>query len=933
MNFSVKAKQRTSQYPSTGLLFGITLVFAILWIIPAQAQVEQRLRQPNRTLPVRSDSVRIQTPPSATTPPDTSQTSTDSLAAPVKKKGDIETTILYSARDSINTSLDRKTVKLYGDAKVKYGEIELEADEIVIDYETSTITARSSLDSTGSRAGFPIFKNGAEMYETRDMMYNFKTKRARISEVVTTQGDGFLHGKLVYKNDRNELFSVGNAYTTCNLAHPHYRIIATKTKAIPDDKLVTGPFYMEFNDVPTPIGFIFGMFPNQRKSASGIMVPSYGEERRRGFFLRRGGYFFDINEYVKASVTGDIYSKGGSAVYLNSVYSKRYHYNGSFNFSFTNNVFGDNIEAPLKSKDFSLTWSHSPQSRGTGRFSASVNAATSTFNQNNFLGVNTNPNAVRLDNITRKMSSNVSYSKTFPGTHFSIGINMRHSQDLVTKQVDLPLPDLSFNMNNIYPFKKSQNSKLLENLNLRYTLAATNQITNNLGNIISETDELGRVTRRDSIAPFTFDNLSTFFGNAKRGMRHSIPLSTSFKLFKFFTASPSFDYSELWYFDKLNWAERLDDKGNREFFVQDTIKGFNRVSNYSISISLITRIYGTYLIKNPNRRVKAIRHIINPSIGFSMRPDFADPKFDYYQRFEPTDPNGAPILRARHQGFIYGASGSGKSSAINFGLNNNLEMKVKSAKDTVEKKISLFNTLSIGTSYNLAADSFKLANLGIAANTNILNDKINININATLDPYEYFDLLTYRENQLTNLPVAVITERRRDKLVWGQGRLGRITQAGLAFSTNLNPKARDKENNTRDRISKSSLPEQDKQYLLKNPDAYVDFTIPWSLRISYNVDYNRPISDQARITQAMRFSGDLSLTEKWKITFNSGYDFENNEFTQTMLSLNRELHCWQMSLGWTPFGQFQSYNFSIGVKSALLSDLKLDRTRSFIDNL
>ncbi|MEQ8423909.1 MAG: putative LPS assembly protein LptD, partial [Cyclobacteriaceae bacterium] len=386
---------------------------------------------------------------------------------------------------------------------------------------------------------FPIFKNGSEVYETKDMVYNFKSKKAKISEVVTQQGEGFMHGDLVYKNDKNELFTIGNAYTTCNLAHPHFRIISNKAKAIPGDKIVTGPFYMELNDVPTPLAFAFGLFPSQRKSASGILVPSYGEERRRGFFLRNGGYYFDISEYMKVSLTGDLYSKGSSAVYLNSVYRKRYAYNGSLNFSVTNNRLTDDIEDSQKIKDFRVTWSHSPQSKGTGRFSASVNAATSSFTNNNFLGLNSDPNATRIDNTSRKLSSNISYSKTIQGTPFSFGINMRHNQDLVTKRVDLPLPDLSFNVNNIYPFKKSQ-VEALENLNFRYTMNGTNQITNSLGPI----DDV-----LDSIVPFTFDNLPVFLENSRKGIRHTLPLSTSVKALKHFTMSPSVNYNEIWYFE------------------------------------------------------------------------------------------------------------------------------------------------------------------------------------------------------------------------------------------------------------------------------------------------------------------------------------------------------------------------------------------------
>jgi len=811
---------------------------------------------------------------------------------------------------------------LYGGAIVKYGIIELQAEEIVIDYESSTITAKSRKDSTGRTYGYPIFINGNEKYETKDMVYNFKTKKAKISEVVTKQGDGFLHGDLVYKNEKNELFTVGNAYTTCDLAEPHFRIISSKAKAIPGDKMVSGPFYMEFNGVPTPLGFAFGIFPSPKKSASGIIVPSYGEERRRGFFLRRGGYFFDINEYIKLTITGDLYSKGGSAINVNTNYNRLYKYTGAFNFSFTNNINNDNLESPTRSKDFQLGWNHSPQTKGSSRFSASVSAASSSYNTVNFIGVNTNTASSRIDNMTQKLSSNINYSKTFPGTPFSLGVNLRHNQDLRTKQVDMPLPDLSFNMNNIYPFKNAQKSMFLQNINFRYTMSGTNQITNNLGKIAEDAN--GNLI--DSIAPFTFDNFSTFLKNSRKGVRHSLPLSTSFKMLKFLTVSPSLSYEERWYFEKLNWNYNETDKR----FVADTIDQFNRVFNYSGGASMTTRIYGMYTSKNPKSKIKAIRHVVNPSVGYSYQPDFSDPSYDYYQKFTVKDGAGNEnvVFKARHENFIYGTAGYGKSSALSMGLNNNIEMKVRGAKDTVDRKIALFNTLSIGGSYNFLADSLKLSNLGISANTNILQDKINLNFGATLDPYEYRNYVTdFGEND-----APVFTEKRINRLVWNNGKIGRITQANFAFSTNLNPKGQDKDNNTREKIAKSELPDAEKRYLLQNPAAYIDFSIPWNLRISYNVDYTHSVNAGPKITQAIRFSGDLSLTEKWKIIYNSGYDFESKAFTQTQLSLNRDLHCWQMSLSWTPFGRFQSYNFSIGIRSSMLKDLKLDRQRNFFDN-
>jgi hypothetical protein len=893
-------------------------ILFILFINPFYnvfAQVERPITAPGRILPVKPDSV--------VNKKDTlfNNNKADSLKVP--PKSDIETTITYSAKDSIISNLNNKMMWLYGEANVKYGAIELQAEEIIIDYENSTISARSMKDSTGKSYGYPIFINGNEKYETKDMVYNFKTRKAKISEVVTKQGDGFLHGDFVYKNEKNELFSTGNAYTTCDLAVPHFRIISKKTKAIPGDKMVSGPFYFEFNGVPTPLGFLFGIFPAPKKSASGILVPTYGEERRRGFFLRRGGYFFDISEYFKLSITGDIYSKGGSAINLNSTYNTRYKYSGSFAFAFTNNVNNDKIEAPTKTKDFQLTWSHTPQTKGTGRFSASVTAASSTYNSNNYLGVNSNYQSSNIDNLTQRLSSNINYSKTFRGTPFSMGVNLRHNQNLGTKQVDLSLPDLSFNMNNIYPFKQLSNNLFLQNLNVKYTMSSNNQVSNNLGKIA--VDQNGNPI--DSIAPFTSANLPTFFQNAKKGMRHNIPLSTSFKLLKFFTASPNINYEERWYLEKLNWSY---DENSRKFSA-DTLHQFNRVYNYSGGVGLNTRIYGTYVSKNPNSKIRAIRHVINPSVSYSFQPDFSDPSYDYYQRFVTKDGVGTEtvVLKARHEGFIYGTAGTGKSSSLGMSINNNIEMKVRGEKDTVDRKIALFNSLSIGSSYNFLADSLNLSNIAISANTNILDGKINLNFGANLDPYTYRKFVTGYDEKTGD---PIYTEKKINDLAWKYGKPGRITNANFAFSTNLNPKGQDKDNSIREKVSKSAISDAEKQYILQNPDMYIDFSIPWNLRISYNVDYQHVVNQSPVITQSIRFNGDVSLSEKWKITYNSGYDFQKKAFTQTQLSLSRDLHCWQMSVNWTPFGKYQSYNFSIGIKSSMLKDLKLDRQRNFFDN-
>lgn len=916
VNFSQNDKQLSinSEVVKFSNLLIFTVVFSFISIYGAIAQVERPVKTPPGQLPAQPDTIRPPLSDSTQIKNDTLKTQADSTRTPPKK--DIETTIYYSARDSINSNMQKKIIKLYGNAKIRYGDIELEADEIVIDYNTSTITANGTLDSLGRRVGYPIFKDGGQMYETADMVYNFKTKRARISEVVTKQGDGFIHGDRVYKNSKNELFSINNAYTTCDLAHPHFRIISRKSKAIPGDKIVSGPFYMEFMDVPTPLGFAFGIFPQQRKSQSGILMPTYGEEKTRGFFLKSGGYYFDISDYIKLGITADIYSKGSSALAINSIYKKRYAFNGNIAFNYTNNRLTQNVEDNSRLKDFRISWSHTPQTKGTGRFSASVNAATASFTTNNYVPVATTTSSSSFNATTRKLSSTISYSKSFAGTPFNLGINLRHSQDLFTKQVDLPLPDVSFNMNNVYPFKNSSN-RVLQNFAFRLTSAGTNYVTNNLGKIKRHD------ATTDSIAPFNLSTIPEFFKNGRKGVKHNFPLATSIKLFRYFTLSPSISYDELWYFEKLDWGLSEDGK---TVVVKDTTDGFNRVSNYSGALSFTTRIYGTWINKNKQAKLKALRHVINPTISYSFSPNFANPKYGYYQTFTTSD--GRIIQKSVHDGFVYGSSKQGRQGSISFGIGNTVEMKVRGEKDTVDRKVSLLNSFQISSGYNLLADSFALSNFSLSANTNVLDGKINVNVSGVLDPYQYV-VRSIDEK-------GTVSQRRINRYVWnGQGfRVGQLSSLNFNFSTNLNPKGRKSDQTTREKVANApTVSPSDKEYILKNPDMYVDFDIPWNLRINYTVDYNKPGYAKSVITQAIRFNGDLSVTEKWKVDFNSGFDFQSKKFTQSQFGIRRDLHCWQVSVSWVPFGRYQNYNFSIGIKSGMLRDLKLDRQRTFLDQL
>ena len=845
---------------------------------------------------IRSDTLQTGIPP-------TGMDTVTTAGETPPPKSDIQTTIEYSARDSINFSIDGKIVKLYGDAKIDYGQIKLEAAEIEINWLTNTLTANGIPDSTGKMTGQPLFKEGAEEYYTQGITYNFVTRKAYIRGVVTKQGEGIMHGDKVNKNTENELFIRDAKYTTCNLGHPHYYIRSRKIKVIPEDKVMSGPFNLEINDIPTPLGFAFGMFPANQERSSGIIFPTYGEERNRGFFLRDGGYFFAISDYMNLEVTGDIYSKGSYGYRVTSAYRKRYRYNGNFTFNQTVSKIGDVGEDETVNRDFRVSWSHSPQTRGTSRFSASVNAATSTFNQNNALDVQSN--------IRTTLNSSVSYSKTFRGTPLSLGLNGRFTQNVRTKEVTLLLPELSVNVQNIYPFQKRgvSGDSWYEKIVFKYTLNGTNQINNRLEN--------------DSIAPFSFETLPELLKESRKGFRHSIPLSTSLRVFKHFTLTPSINYTERWYFERLNntWDDNLQQ------VVTDTIPGFNRVYDYSANMNLITRLYGTLNLNG--KRIQAIRHVMNPTIGFSYRPDFGDPKFDYYQEVQ-SNTSGDTRLISRYTGFVYGAPGFGESGQINFNLNNTLEMKVKGKRDTTDtfRKVPLLNNFGIGGSYNLVADSFKLSLLSIRANTSLFRNKVSISFNGTIDPYVY----RLDSVEFTADGERIVYQDQIDRFAWQEGQgLGQLSRATIGINMNLNPRSGGSGGGARDRIRGSNIPDAEKQFLLDNPEAYVDFSIPWDLRIGYNLSYNRVGFRDPEVIQTVRFNGNVSITPKTKIGFNSGYDFKNKKFTQTQIRINRDLHCWQMNFNWTPFGRFTSYSFEIAVKSSLLQDLKINRNRGFFD--
>lgn len=860
-----------------------------------------------------------------------------------KRKKEIETTINYDANDSMYFNVKDQKLFLYGETHVDYGEITLEAERTDVDWNKRTIKSRYQTDTTGRKVGKPVYSDGRDVYVTDDILYNFDSRKALIKGVITEKDGAFMHGEDVKKNSNDELFIRGAKYTTCNLEDPHFFIESTKLKVIPNKKVVSGPFNMKFRDLPTPLFFPFGMFPQPKEKTSGVIVPSYGEERLRGFFLRNGGYYFAINDYIDARITGDIYSKGGNGLNATSNYFKKYSYRGTLNLSY-NKVVSDDLENPIETNDYWVRWNHSPQSKGNSSISASVSAGTQSYNANN--------NLVNQDfqrSINTQFTSNISYRKKFQGTPFNMSSNLRHNQNVRTGVVNLTLPDFTLNMNRIYPFKSVVNSSKspLAKLNFSHNFVAKNELSNatiNDGafrnvNIINS-DPLG-----DSVLTFNGDNLGAILDRSRLGGKHSIPISTSMSVLKYFTLSPSFNYEELWYTKELDYTFIPEENAVRI----DTLDGFSRAGSWSTGASLNTRVYGYVPFKSG--KIQAIRHVMTPSVSFSYSPDFSDTKYGVYKEVQvdttSTNQNNTRIF-SRYEGFAYGSPRGGESKTVGFSLSNNLEMKVASKKDTItgSKKIKIFDNLGLGTGYNIAADSFKLSNININARTSFLNNKISLNFTGSLDPYEYLLI----SESVNTRGERTVRQRRLDRYAWNNGNgLGRLSNMNIAIGMNLSPKKGSKKgsNSNSDAFSEQSgiappdeavgfdgYTEEEQQEVARiqsNPEDYVDFDVPWSLRLQYSVNRTKRGFEDSNIRQSFQFSGSLGLTDKTQITFNSGYDFEAKDFTTTRVGVSRDLHCWSMNFDWVPFGRFQSYFLSIRVKSSILQDLKIEKRRSFLD--
>lgn len=836
--------------------------------------------------------------------------SVDTIDAKTIEKPIIKAPIVYNAEDSIVVSFDGQKVYLYNKAKVTYEQIELTAYYIDLNLETKEIYAEGFTDSTGTMVQKPVFKQGSDEYESETMRYNFETEKAFITKVVSEQGEGFILSDRTKKIGKETFITEKAKYTTCDADHPHFYLHLTKAKVISNKKIVTGPAYMVLEDFPIYFPILpFGFFPNTPSYSSGILIPTYGEEQNRGFYLREGGYYWAAGEYFDLALRGEIYSKGSWGTQMHTNYRKRYKFSGGFDFRYNINVYGESgLDTYTKSKQYAVTWNHSQDQKANPNrtFSASVNLSSSGYDkQNSYVGQTGGNNY-----LTTQKSSSISYSQKFENTPFNMSMNLRHSQNSVDTTISLSLPEMTFSMAKIYPFRKKVRTgpvKFYEKFGINYT--------GNLRNTISNVKE--------------YDLLDQKFPNDwKNGIQHNIPLSfPGFNLAKYINVSPSIGYNEKWYFRKYNYTYDPDnvynDESGKANINKDTINGLSRVYDYNYSLSASTNIYGMFIPRNQNSKIKGIRHKLTPSASFSYRPDFGKERFGYYQHVQ-VDTLGNYEYFDVNAGGVYGGSpGRGASGAINMSISNNLEMKVLDTKDTTStnaaqkyKKVKIIDNLSMSSSYNLIADSLNLAPISVRARTTVAG--VSINMGTTLDPYMLND-----------------NYQKYNEFIWnnkrGIGRLGRVSNANLSFGMNFDSKKKEQKGKP------GNTPQDGENEVPVVPEigsGYVDFNIPWTFGFDYSFSYSGPSKSapKGRYTQTLGLRGNLSLTEKWKVAVNTNFDFEAGEFSYTTINVNRDLHCWQMAFNFVPFGYMKSYSFTINAKSSMLKDLRLQKRQSNYDN-
>jgi hypothetical protein len=838
--------------------------------------------------------------------------------APQKGKEFLDAQVIFPARDSTVISMSEQKIKMYGNARITYEKMEITADYIEMSIDRKELLATGLPDSTGELAGKPVFKDGEETYECKEMRFNFDTKKAFVVDVrMKQEPEGFIHSHYTKRDSTGTLNIREGKYSTCDATEPHFFFFITKGQMVPDKMIVTGPLYLVVEGIPLyPIGLPFGFLPKQQTRTSGILMPKYGEERNRGFFLRDGGYYFAINEKMDLSLTGAIYSRGSWALGAQSRYRKIYKYNGSMGFNVANNVTGEkDLPGYSKKKDFSVTWNHAQDSKANpfNDFNASVNFSSSSYDKNNTYTDNNRMMENSLERLTNQKSSSVSYRRKFTNKLFNFTAKVGHSQNSNDRSVVLNAPSGSFTVGRFYPFRWSPNSmgkKWYEKIEMRYTSSFENKVK----------------AREDSIF------MPDIFKKMRNGFQHDIPLSASFKPIQNMTFTPSLNYQGLLFFSHIEktWDPELDS------IIIDRITQLQYIQAISpnLSLSYSPRIYGFYDFKWG--KVKTIRHMMSPSLSFGYRPDLGY-DFGRFQRTLVTmqkDEEGEDFADEQSysifdEGIYRLPSVAGRYGNISFNLGNNIEMKVKNPSDTTGqlKKVKLIENLSLSTSYDIFRDSLNLSPIQLQARTMIMG-QFNLSFRSVFNAYAIDSSVRYGRTSYRTINAYEITR---------SGKPARLTDADFSLGFSL-PLKKEQQGaaKTQGQQGQQGPPAGSGPPGLQRPgqadfDEPIDFKSQWNLRVDYNFRYSKPYLE-SNITQSLRFTGDMTLTEKWSVNFSSGYDFINQKFTYTTMGINRDLHCWQMSVNLVPFGEYKSYTFTLSAKGSLLKDIKYQKIKDWRDN-
>ena len=815
--------------------------------------------------------------------------------------------ILYEATDTTSISPKEKLIRLYNNAKITYQDMEITSGIIIVDYDKNEIYAGRIKDSLGEYTQLPVFKQGQDEIRPDSLKFNMDTKKAIIFNSRTEEaGLNILSDKTKKENDSVYYMDRAKFTTSADIENPEYYFLLRKAKVIPGKKIITGPTNMYIADVPTPIGLPFAYFPISNKRSSGIIFPSFGEQNSRGYFVQNGGYYLPINDNLDLTLLGDYYTNGSYGFRVENTYLYRYKFRGNLSFRFENLIQSERgFPDYSKSSIYNLRWSHSQDSKSNpnSRFSASVNLGSSKYYQQSINQMNA------ANFLNNSLSSSISYSKTFPGEpQVNMSLSATHSQNTNTQTINMTLPTLQTSVSRIYPFAPKVGTKkgIIQNINFQYNLRGENRI-------------------------LTTDSLffkKEMFENAKSGFQHSIPISTNFKLLKYFSFSTSANLQETWVFKTIN---REYDVELQEVITNEN-RGFDSFRTYNFSTSLGTTVYGMYNFSEKSK-IKAIRHVMRPSLSYGISPSF-DKYYDSYEVISADGLTTSDIQYSRFEGSIFGLPNKNYASSVALSLNNNVEAKVvdKESEENELKKVVILNNLNFSTSYNMAADSLRLSPVRMNGGTQLFKNKMNVNFGATFDPYA----LDENNNRIDKFQIN------------DGGGLFRLTSANLTFNYAFSSDNSDKDsersqaaidesvrNGGRDDdlfgramdTSTEEFSKVDKEKKEKVPDNLYNYKIPWSLRMAYAVNYNNTVGQNEISSHSLMFSGDIELSPKWSAGISSGYDFKNQGITYTQLRFERDLLSWRMNFSWIPFSTNKSWNFFIGIKSGMLSDIKYDKRR------